>query len=143
MARTWMRLATIMVAWATLLSCSDATGPRYADVDLARNLWLGSRPEAYTFEVATESSWFPKSGYFRVEVLAGGVVSARDATGQVVPGFTLTVDKIWDQLLAARANGQLNSATFDRLGIPVECDMGPWPVDGGVRYWIRDFAKTR
>ena len=143
MTRRRMQLVGIVVASAALLSCSDATGPRRANVDLARALWLGSHPSAYTFEVAFESSWFPKSDYYRVEVLDGEVVTARDATGLVVPNFTLTVESIWDQLLAARAKGELNSATFDGRGIPVECDMGPWPVDGGVHYWVRNFAKTR
>ena len=142
MARNWMRLSGIVAASAALLSCSDATGPRHGNVDVARSRWLGSHPPAYTFEVATESSWCPRSGYYRVEVRSGEVVIARDAAGRVVPGFTLTVEGIWDQLLAARAKGELNSAAFDVRGVPVECDMGSWPVDSGVHYWIREFVRT-
>jgi hypothetical protein len=59
-----------------------------------------------------------------------------------VANFTLTVDTIWEMLLAARASGELNSAVFNQRGVPVEADMGPWPVDGGVRYSVRNFTES-
>jgi len=142
MSGRWARIAATAVA-ATLLSCSGATEPRHADVDLARSVWLANHPQAYSFEVATASSWFPKSGYFRVQVSNGQVVAASDSAGHAIANFTLTVDLIWDQLLAARARGELNSALFNQRGVPVESDMGPWPVDGGVHYSVRIFAGSR
>jgi hypothetical protein len=54
-----------------------------------------------------------------------------------------TIDEIWNRILDARERGQLNSAQFDRQGVPVESDMGPWPVDGGVHYSVRAFTKMR
>jgi len=103
----------------------------------------GVRPLAYTFEVATASSWLPRSGYYRVQVSNGQVVAARDSSGQAVADFGITVDGIWDELLEHRARGELNSARFDERGVPVEVDMGPWAVDGGVHYSVRNFAASR
>lgn len=145
MVRRWMRMATVIVVSTALLDCSDATAPApsHSDVDLARSVWLATHPASYTFDVATTSSWSPTAGYYRVEVRAGEVVSARDPLGRVDPNFTLTVETIWDRLITARAEGQLNSATFDGRGVPLETDMGSWPVDGGVHYSVRDFAATR
>lgn len=141
MGKPWPRIAAIGFATA-LLSCSGATEPRHVDVDLARTVWLTNHPRAYSFEVATATSWFPKSGYYRVQVSDGQVVAARDSSGKVVDNFSLTVDGIWDQLLAARAKGELNSAFFNQRGVPVESDMGPWPVDGGVHYSVRNFTAS-
>jgi hypothetical protein len=105
--------------------------------------WLSNHPNAYTFEVATTTSWFPKSGYYRVQVSNGEVVAATDSTGKAQPTFTVTLDYIWDQILAARANGELNSVAFNRRGIPLESDMGPWAVGGGVRFSVRNFVQGR
>lgn len=137
------RAAAIVAVAAALLNCSGTTEPRHTDVDLARSAWLGNHPQAYSFEVAIATSWFPKSGYYHVQVSIGQVVAASDSAGRAVADFTLTVDGIWDQLLAARARGELNSALFNRRGVPVESDMGPWPVDGGVHYSVRSFAESR
>ena len=123
-----------------LLGCSGPTAPGHTDVDLARATWLAQRPSAYTFEVATTTSWVPKSGYYQVEVLNGDVVAARDPAGTPVATFALTVERIWDAILVARQKGELNSAFFDQRGVPLETDMGPWPVDGGVHYSVRRFA---
>lgn len=143
MGGRWTRVAAIGFAFAAFSGCSDATGPRHTDVDLARRVWLTSHPGAYTFEVATASSWFPRSGYYHVQVLDGEVVIARDSAGQVVQGFGLTLDLIWEYLLDARTRGELNSATFDYRGVPVEIDMGQWPLDGGVHYSVQSFTRTR
>ena len=105
--------------------------------------WLALRPQAYTFEVQPSGSWFAPSGYYRIQVSAGQVISARNPDGQVVTDFALTVDGIWDQLLAARASNELNSARFDARGVPLESDMGEWAVDGGRRYSVRSFAVSR
>jgi hypothetical protein len=83
---------------------------------------------------------FPRSGYYWVRVVNGQVVETRDAAGAPVVGFTLSIDAIWDRLLAARANGELNSALFNRQGVPLETDMGPWELDGGVHYSVRRFS---
>jgi hypothetical protein len=138
------RATALAVVSAATLGCSEATTePRHADVDLARSVWLASQPQAYSFKVATASSWFPSAGYYRVQVSNGRVVAANDPTGKPVADFRLTIDIIWDQLLAARARGELNSVVFSRRGIPVEVHMGLWAADGGVHYSVRDVAEGR
>lgn len=140
--RTRCSRAVASIAFlAAALSCSNPTEP-HGDIDWARRVWLGSHPQAYTFEVAFASSWFPKSGYYRVQVAEGRVQAATDSVGQAVP-LTLTVDSLWSWLLAARERGELNSAWFDRQGVPVETDWGPWEVDGGVHYSVRNFSRSR
>ena len=78
--------------------------------------------------------------YYRVTVIGGDVVTATDANGAQVDGFDTTIDLIWDRVLANRANHQLNAAEFDARGVPIEVDYGPWPVDGGVHYSVRNFS---
>jgi hypothetical protein len=144
MGSNWGRATAIAIVSTAILGCSETTTePRHTDVDLARSVWLTNHPQAYSFEVATASSWFPSAGYYRVHVSNGQVIEATDPTGKPVANFTLTVDTIWDYVLAARARGELNSAVFNQRGIPVESDMGPWEVDGGVRYSVRNFAESR
>jgi len=143
MRRSLARVAWIAVAVA-LASCSSTTEPLGGtDVDAARSRWLALRPQSYTFEVEPSSSWFAPAGYYRVVVSSGEVVAARNPEGQAVADFTITVDRIWDELLAARAGNELNSARFDVRGVPIETDMGPWPVDGGRHYSVRNFAAIR
>jgi hypothetical protein len=143
MGSNLVRVVATIIASTAILACSETTtGPRHTDVDLARTVWLTNHPQAYSFEVAKASSWFPSAGYYRVEVSNGQVVAAVDPTGIPVANFTLTVDTIWEMLLVARASGELNSAVFDQRGIPVEADMGPWAVDGGVRYSVRNFTES-
>jgi hypothetical protein len=135
-------IARRALALALLLSaCVSTTEPEplHDDVDRARETWLASRPANYRFEIAMQTSWFPKSGYYRVRVANGQVVETRDQTGVPTNNFPLTIDALWDQLLAARARGELNSARFDGQGVPREIDTGPWPVDGGVHYSVRNF----
>jgi hypothetical protein len=141
MSRFWARAASIAMA-VTVLSCSSATEPLGADVDFARTLWLGRHPRAYSFEVQI-TAFYSTPGYFRVQVSDGQVVDARDPSGQPVADFTVTVDGIWDALLAARAKNELNSATFGRRGVPAEVDVGPWPLDGGTHYSVRNFAASQ
>jgi len=143
MRRLWPRVV-MLATTITLLGCSSATEPGGGtDVDTARARWLALRPSAYSFDVAPSSSWFPATGYYHVEVLAGQVVAARNPDGQAVGDFTITVDRIWNELLAARASNELNSTRFDLRGVPLETDMGPWPVDGGRHYSVRNFAVKR
>jgi hypothetical protein len=128
---------------ALVASCSTATEPLHDDVDLARQAWLASQATSYSFEVATATSWTPKSGYYRVRVADKKVVAASDASGKPIENFSLTIDEVWDRLLAARVKGELNSALFGRHGVPVETDIGPWSVDGGAHYSVRRFVRTR
>ena len=141
MSRSWARVASIALA-VMVSSCSSATEPQSGGVDFARVLWLGSHPRTYSYEVAV-TAFFGTPGSVRVQVSDGRVVSARDSTGQTVANFDLTVDDIWDDLLAARARNELNSAKFGQRGVPVEVDLGTWANDGGVHYSVRNFALTR
>ena len=128
---------------AVLASCSRPVEPLHSDIDVARRTWLASNATSYSFEVAISSSWFPQGGTYRVRVEDREVVSASHVAGGTVANFSLTVDDIWDGLLAARAQGQLNSVLFDTAGVPVESDYGVWEVDGGVHYSVRAFVKSR
>ena len=132
-----------MLASVLIIGCGGATTePLHDDVDRAREAWLSEGATSYSFELATASSWFPKGGYVLVQVNDGRVVAAVAPVGEPSPaGVPPTVDEIWNRILDAR--GQLNSAQFDRRGVPVESDMGPWPVDGGVHYSVRAFTKAR
>jgi hypothetical protein len=140
--RSLDRSLVVAVLGSALAGCSTPTEPTHSDVGRARIAWLATQATSYTFEVAIETSWVPKSGYYRVEVRDKVVIAAREENGNPAPGFSLTIDEIWDRLLDARERGELNSALFGRHGVPVEADMGPWPVDGGVRYSVRRFVKT-
>jgi hypothetical protein len=133
----------LVSAW--IIGCSAATTePLHSDVDRARQAWLSEGATSYSFELATASSWFPKGGYVAVQVSGGRVVAAVAPVGAPSPtGVPPTLDEIWDRILDARERGELNSAQFDRHGVPVESDMGPWPVDGGVHYSVRGFTKSR
>jgi hypothetical protein len=138
------RLGTMLLSMV-LLGCSSGsarsvTGPLSTDVDAARTRWLSIRPQAYSFEVQTSSSWSQPGGYYRVLVVNGEVAEARTPTGAATINPLPTIDSIWDQILSARAKAELNAAEFDAQGVPVESDMGPWPVDGGVHYSVRNFV---
>ena len=140
------RFATLLAS-AWLIGCADAPTapePLHRDVDLARSTWLAVGATSYSFEISTATSWFPPKGYVRVQVDGGRVVAAVAADGVSQPDFPPpTLDDIWDFILAARQRGELNSAEFDSRGVPVETDLGPWPVDGGVHYSVRRFTRVR
>jgi hypothetical protein len=145
MRRLGRRTFAGLLASAWIIGCSAATTePLHSDVDRARQAWLSEGATSYSFELATASSWFPKGGYVAVQVSGGRVVAAVAPVGEPSPtGVPPTLDEIWDRILDARARGELNSAQFDRHGVPVESDMGPWPVDGGVHYSVRGYTKSR
>jgi hypothetical protein len=142
--RIMSRTYVCLLVSALLAGCSAAaTEPLHTDVDRARAAWVAQGATTYSFELATASSWFPKGGgYVAVEVRGGRVVSTVAPVGEPSPaGTPPTIDEIWDRILAARERGELNSAQFDATGVPVESDMGSWPVDGGVRYSVRAFSR--
>ena len=145
MRRIGRRTFAGILASVWLVGCADAiTEPLHSDVDVARAAWLSEGATNYSFELATASSRFAKGGYVRVEVSDRRVVSAVAPLGTPQPLLSPpTLDEIWDRILDARERGQLNSAQFDRNGVPIESDMGPWPVDGGVHYSVRGFTKSR
>ena len=133
-----------LVASVLITGCSaSATEPLHGDVDRARAQWLSEGATTYSFELATTSSWSPTGSYVRVQVNGGRVVTVAAPSGEPAPvGLPPTLDEIWDRILDARARGELNSAQFDRRGVPVESDMGQWPVDGGVHYSVRAFTTA-
>jgi hypothetical protein len=123
--------------------CSSGTEPVLRDVDVARARWLAEKPSSYVFEEAVESS-FPKSPYYKVSVAANSIVAVVDQNGTVMPlpaGAIISVDALWNRIISERARGSLNSAVFSEAGVPLEVDWGPWPVDGGVRYFVRNFKR--
>lgn len=140
---TGLRLVAVGAVALLVLACSDPTGPVHGDIPRARATWLAASIDDYRFEVSTASSWFPRSGYVSVRVVDGEVVSAMDDDGDPVEQFDLTIEELWSHLLKAHADGQLHQARFGRWGVPVEVNLGPWELDGGAAYWIRDFEPER
>jgi hypothetical protein len=141
MNRSWSRVAVIALS-AVMWSCSSATEPLDTRVDFERTIWLGRHPPAYTFEVAI-TAFLSRPGYVHVQVSDGRVVDARDASGQPIADYMLTVDGIWDAILAARASNTLNSATFGPWGVPAEVDVGELANDSGAHYSVRNFVVSR
>lgn len=136
-----MRLVYGVIASAcwVVYGCSDPLGPIHGNVNAAHSAWEELAPAAYSFEVAVASSWFPRSDYVRVQVESGVVVSARDTADNEVPGYSLTLESIWDSILDAQSRDDINAARFTREGIPLEVNLGDWALDGGVHYWVREF----
>lgn len=135
------RLRFLIAVGALLLQAcggSDAFGPPHTDIDKAHADWLSNRSASYTFQVTIASSWFPASTYGvrvenhmvveRIEIASGN--RSTDGT---------TIDDIWETILRARNRNEVNSVRFDRRGIPLLADVGPWPADGGVAYQVRDY----
>ena len=144
MNRLKTRTLARVVASAWLVGCSAVlTQPEHSDIDRARRDWLEEDIPSYSFEVSTASSWFPASGYVRVQVVNRQVVSATKPDGTPLAGYTLTIDEIWARILDARDRGHVNSVSFTSQGVPIETDLGPWPVDGGVHYSVRAFEPAR
>ena len=135
-------LLTMVVATG---GCNPGTAPVIHDIDVARARWLAEPPSSYVFEEAVEGS-FPKSPYYRVTVVANSIVTVVNEKGAAVPlpaGAIISLDSLWNEIISERAKGNLNSAVFSEAGIPLEVDWGPWPVDGGVRYFVRNFERGR
>lgn len=74
----------------------------YDDVDLAHAVWLSSDIANYTYEVALDSSWFPRSGYYQVVVADGSVIAVTDENGDPVQRYDLAIDVLWEHILYAR-----------------------------------------
>jgi hypothetical protein len=121
----------------------DTLEPTHGNVDLAREVWLGSRPSEYTFQIGFRTTMTPWSGYFSVHVADGVVIAAADSAGRAVEDFSTTVDTVWEWLLRARADGEVHSVRFNYQGVPVEVNAGRWEVDGGWESSVRKFERIR
>ena len=138
------RRMALVAAVLFACGCGSGTEPVLHDIDLARTRWLANRPAEYVFEVAIASSWTPKTSYHRATVVVTDVTSVVDEKGAAVSStWAISIDSLWQRILTERANGSLNSAVFSQVGVPLETDWGPWPVDGGVHYSIRNYARLR
>ena len=140
------RRGTAVAILIVIAGCADPAElaePRHTDVDLARQVWLESRPREYTFEIAFWSAMLPSSGYYSVHVADGVVIAATDAAGKPVEDFSATVDTVWKWLLDGRARGELHSAYFNWQGVPLEVDSGRWELDGGWHSSVRKFTRIR
>lgn len=140
MRRSWARVA--IIAAAAVSSCSSPTEALGSRVDFERALWLGRHPRAYSFEVAV-TAFLNRPGFVRVQVSDGRVVDARDASGQSIADYPLTIDAIWDTILLARDRHELNSATFGAWGVPADVDVGELANDSGARYSVRNFVVIK
>jgi hypothetical protein len=73
----------------------------------------------------------------------GVLVSAIDPGDHPVAGLAMTINGIWEQLLNAKERGSLESASFDRRGVPLFVDIdSPEMVDEEIRYRVRNFQVT-
>ena len=139
-----MRGTLLLIPLLFVSGCSSATQPLLNDVDVARARWLAQRPAEYTVEVAIATSWTPKSAYHRATVVGATVTSVVDENGDAVTStWAISIDSLWQRVLTEQANGNLNSAVFSHAGVPLEADWGPWPVDGGVHYSVRNYVRFR
>lgn len=141
-----MRRALLPLLLALVLTpisgCSSPT-ELHGDIAAARMDWMRMNARDYVFEVSITSSWTPPSGFFRVRVVNRQVIEAFQPNGSPAQGFTLTLDGIWDRILAAQTDDQVNAVSFDGRGVPIEADIGHWASDGGMRYSVRRFARQR
>jgi len=137
-------LASLYLAAAVLVqpACSQPTEP-HDNIVVARRAWLAANVTSYTFEIAFDSAMLPRTDYYRIRVVDKEAVEAHTLDGELVPDLAVTIDEIWDEILAARASGELNSVLFDRRGVPIEADMGDWALDSGHRYSVRNFVPSR
>ena len=138
----FLALAVVLTA-ASSCSSTDSTGPTFNDLGAARRTWLANHPLDYTFELSTTGSWVPQSPYYTVQVVNGQTTAMIDPFRGATTYLPPTIDDIWNGLLAAQGKGQLHLAQFSVRGVPLETDFGPWEVDGGVHYSVRNFRSTR
>ena len=138
-----MRLSWIpFVAVLGLSSaCQSTSEPRTTDVALAYSRWSAFHPASYSFDISVRA-FVSSDGFSHVTVENGEVIDARQPSGEPIPSFTLTIDALWNEILAARQNGNLNSAVFTVAGVPLDVDIGDWALDSGVHYSIRNFSIT-
>lgn len=122
------------------IACSDPVEP-HGDVAAAYVDWLRGNYSDYVFDISTAWSMTPRSPYYRVRVEGDSVVSATDENGDRSRSAA-TIDDVWRWILTAHEAGELNSARFDRRGVPLEVDMGDRARDGGGAVWIRSFEPA-
>ena len=139
--RAFLRLSQYAMMALPLASCDNVTGPEH-DILAARMEWQRMNARDYSFEMATQFSMFPSSGYVRIRVVDREVVEALDANGQPVQSQR-TLESVWRDILAAHENGEVNLVRFSNRGVPLEIDLGPWEVDGGRHYSVRNFSRQR
>ena len=141
-----MRRASLFFLLALVLiplaGCSSPT-ELHGDIAAARMDWMRMNARDYVFEVSIITSWTPRSGFYRVRVVNRQVTEAFEPDGSPAQGFTLTLDRIWDEILASQMNDEINSVSFDTRGVPIHTDLGPWASDGGRGYSVRRFARQR
>lgn len=121
-------------------ACVQPTEP-HGNIAVARRAWLALNARSYTFEVSLQAS-MPGTGYYRIRVVDRRAVEAYRPGGEPEPDLNLTIDDIWDEVLA-HAGRDLNYARFDRRGVPIEVDIGEWAADGGYRFDVRNFVLSR
>jgi hypothetical protein len=82
----------------------------------------------------------------RATVTRGRAVDVRLASSDEPLALSagLTIDQLWDLLIAARARGEtLAELQYSGEGIPIRAMMGSFADDGGVLYRLRAFEPTR
>jgi hypothetical protein len=111
------------------------------DVSAARARWDARKPAAYAYDFSVTCFCIHR-GEYAVEVRGGRIASlrARD-TGAAVPedraAYILTVDGLFDRMVAASREGTPVRATYDAaLGYPTEAEIGMLADDSGTLYRI-------
>jgi hypothetical protein len=133
-------LLAILALAGPALGCLWPTDPLHSDIDRAYAAWTRHRAPNYRFDVQITSFAGHSEGWHRVTVYDGQPVEVIDPSGQPLAEWHSTIDSIWEHVLSAQAQGEVNKAVFDNRGVPVELDVGSWVVDSGVRYAVRAYT---
>src|SRR5688500_6319716 len=140
MHRMLRRTFLLALGALALSGCANGLGPdTHSDIDRARIDWLRQRPASYSFELTARFS-MTGSRTYDITVRDGVVVESINHAG-TREFLDLSIDRIWDTLLKARQDEEINSVKFDDRGVPLETDIGEWALDGGFSYAVRNFRR--
>lgn len=125
MRRTHIVLGLVLLT----LGCSDIYGPQKNELSAARDLWVQSSSDGYSYEFRRSCFCPPDyTSLIRIEVLGGVVNSAIYVdTGNPVtdPTIALTIAELFDEIQTAIDNEAFSIvATYDPvLGHPVSVSI--------------------
>lgn len=142
MRRQSFRPIGLAVACLLFAGCSPTTeAVLRSNVEVARNRWVASSPQDYSFDIQLTCECLYSS--LHVQVTNRAVVAATDPAGIPATHFSMTLEDVWSSILRARDNGSLHSASFDQNGVPLAADFGDLSVDAGARYSVTNYHRTR
>lgn len=107
-----------------------------------RDEWVRTRAgRDYRYTVRHEC-FCPPAGWTEVTVSGDSAIAVtRDGAPVTYPAQYGTIEAIYARAIRAREEGQpVQRAVYHESGYPASLSFGPWAVDGGVAYYIRDVA---